>query len=100
MEPGQYTRTVLRQDRDFEVVSIVWAPGSSSKKHDHGQAWGLGGILEGRVYEEKDEVRVYYEAGSVLIEGPSTIHLLGNDGEKPAKTLHYYTPRLVMNFHE
>lgn len=45
--PGDYTRTRVYRDANFELLLLNWAPGAASAVHDHGgqHCWML--VLEG-----------------------------------------------------
>ncbi len=96
-----YTRTVLFENSQCEVVLISWPPGSRSAIHDHGTSEGAVIVLEGEVYEERrNEGRQYHAVLDVLEEHPATIHRMGNASAEPALTLHIYRPKLTMNFYD
>ncbi len=57
--PLSYTRTLLRRTDDFELVAMLWAAGSASPIHDHGDSrcWVvvLEGDLEVENYDRLDD---------------------------------------------
>jgi len=97
---NEYIRDILHREEEYEVVLITWPPGSRSRKHNHGNSCGLTRVLEGKIYEERDGKRSQHEKGSVIVETPDTIHVVGNDSAQEARSLHFYTPKLDMKFYD
>ncbi len=60
--PGDYTRTRVYRDANFEMLLLNWAPGAASAIHDHGgqHCWML--VLDGTL-DVDDYVRL--DAGEV-----------------------------------
>ena len=92
-----YSRKVLHQADDFEVVAIEWSEGRFSPPHNHGWSQCLVLIEEG-VFENtlemglKSEVRLF-EKGQVLNTPIASQHALRCVSAK-GRTLHVYTPRI------
>lgn len=55
--PGDYTRTRVYRDANFELLLLNWAPGAASAVHDHGgqHCWMM--VLDGAL-EIEDYVRL------------------------------------------
>ncbi len=59
LAPRAYTRTLLEKTDEYEVIAMLWAPGSVSPIHDHGDSrcWVI--VLEGSLdvenYDRLDE---------------------------------------------
>ncbi len=94
----KYTRNVLYQNDQFEIVNITWPLNSHSPMHNHGWSQCLVLIEEG-LFENtlslggKTEVQIL-EKGQVLNTPIGAIHemkCLSQFG----KTLHVYTPKIV-----
>ncbi len=105
MQSGGYVRAVLYRSPDgadgaegVEIVRIVWPPGSRTPNHDH-SATGIVIVVEGSLYEKKAGRTARISAGHTMIEGEVDLpHVVGNDGDAPAVSIHtYFTRRLTMN---
>ncbi len=101
-----YQRYVLFCCRYFEIVLVRWPPNSRSRAHDHGESNGLILVLCGRTYQKifKPETLKYdktesYGFGQWFREVPGPVHIMGNDNDTEAVTLHFYRGRLKMNFY-
>mgnify|MGYP003645338188 CR=1 FL=1 len=90
----------------FSVVSFVWSPGQSTPIHDHG-TWGVIGQLEGsecekhyrwKIHEASDGVCEFVQDGDAVSchEGSVTpvdiddVHLVTNEGDTVAISIHAY----------
>ncbi|MEK7191965.1 MAG: cysteine dioxygenase family protein [Patescibacteria group bacterium] len=99
----RYKRQLLYKDKKVEIVLIFWPSPSKSLPHDHGRSRGTIRVIEGEVYQDvfskktkKFLYRSYHAAGSIIKESLSTIHIMGNCGFRPARTVHTYRPPLKM----
>lgn len=99
----EYKRTVVFRTEDVEIIIIEWEPGSQTPIHDHRKSHGLVKILSGNLVEnvfslpnleQMDSMR--YQCGAVRFVTPGFIHSIKNVDQTSAKSLHIYTPRLVM----
>ena len=103
-----YKRRVIYQDKNLELVIILWPPGVSSPPHDHGKSRGAALVVQGRVFAEdyskhtkKFISRGVFGVGQCLAEDPSVIHVVGNNSRtRQAVTLHIYIPPLKMKFYD
>ncbi|MCE7982923.1 MAG: hypothetical protein DYG89_17200 [Caldilinea sp. CFX5] len=113
---GLYTRLLLNSfDDDFQIVVVLWGPGSRSPIHDHEETVGAVAALAG-VTEETKYYRLSQHGNQVeLLPGKSMtlqksavtpilpdeatqLHAMTNATSAWAATVHVYlTP--VMNFH-
>ena len=107
---GAYTRTRLQRNGAFEVVAMLWAPGSRSPIHDHGDSrcWVvvLDGNLDVENFERLDDgtdavadLRGFapsrLTSGAIdRRSGPKELHRVSNPFEHPAYTLQLYAAPL------
>lgn len=107
---GAYTRTRLQRTAEFEIVAMLWAPGSRSPIHDHGgsRCWVvmLDGNLDVENFERLDDgtgavANLRSFAPSQLTpgaidrrSGPNEFHRVGNPFERPAYSLQLYAAPL------
>lgn len=113
---GLYTRLLLNAfDDDFQIVVVLWGPGSRSPIHDHEETVGAVAALAGATQETK-----YYRLSHfgnqvellpgktmtlrksaitpILPDEATQLHAMTNATNEWAATVHVYlTP--VMNFH-
>jgi predicted metal-dependent enzyme (double-stranded beta helix superfamily) len=108
-----YARYPLYCDPEnrFEVIALVWQPGQKTLLHDHDGTWGAEGVIVGRMsvtnFEQVQELpgnRVELrplgdmfvnaqETGQLL--PPADCHIVANDGDGPAITVHVYGKQLL-----
>lgn len=94
MQAGGYTR---RELRGINGVEISWSPGARTPKHDHGTVGhGVVLVLEGEVYEIRDDKLRHYRAGEAFSLSGTTRHIVGNCTDRPAVTMHMYSSALSM----
>lgn len=104
-----YARHLLHKDPQnrFVVLALVWQPGQGTPIHDH-SCWGVMGLLENTleetIYERLDdgsrpdyaEIRetqggqVSAGSTSYLLPPYHEIHAIGNNGDRPAISVHVY----------
>ncbi len=98
-----YSRAVLHQDDDAEIVAIRWPAGSASLLHGHGSSSALARIVSGSLVEER-----YLPTGNDLLYQSATLTAGGTTFLPPGSfhrivapvesfALHAYSPRLVEN---
>ncbi len=107
---GTYTRTRLQRNDDFEIVAMLWAPGSRSPIHDHGESrcWVvmLDGDLDVENFQRLDDgsgaiadLRSFAPARLTAgaldnRSGPKELHRVSNPCERPAYSLQLYAAPL------
>ena len=90
-------RELRQRAHGIEAVQFTWAPGTRTPKHRH-HSRGIVKIQEGSLFEIKNGVKTYYEAGDVLLEVPlESVHIVGNDSDRVARSFHIYWPELTMD---
>lgn len=99
---GQYKRTVLKRSDEIEIAEITWEPGDRTKKHNHKDSNAWIAVLQGRIFEIRGGVKRYFEPGSDLkLEVPVGVaHIVGNDTNTPAISVHIFMPKLEMEYFE
>jgi rhodanese-related sulfurtransferase len=92
-----FTR-LLRTDT-VEVWLLGWTPGQQVPAHDHGGAAGAFTVVDGALVEDQLDSgswapgrRTSFPAGSRAHFGPDHAHVLGNRGDRPATSVHAYSP--------
>ena len=81
---------------DREVWLLTWLPGQATDLHDHGGSAGAFVVVSG-VLTEHTGVRLLPTAlpsGAGRRFDPHHVHRLGNEGTRPAVSVHAYSPRL------
>lgn len=89
----------LLTTEDAQLWLISWPPGARTGWHDHGTATGAFTVLRGRLVEHS------WADGGVVVRGLEAgdshafagghIHDVRNDDDRPALSLHAYSPRLT-----
>ncbi|EOP98701.1 cysteine dioxygenase family protein [Bacillus cereus] len=108
----QYARHSLYHDPldRFEIIALIWNPGQETTLHDHDGAWGVEGVLHGRIKvknflqrKQLSQTRIKLDyAGSVTLGVDSTgqllppadCHILKVDSNEKAVTIHIYGKKL------
>ncbi|CAM4020446.1 cysteine dioxygenase [Nocardiopsis rhodophaea] len=104
-DPDHYLQHVIHAEEDgsFSVVALVWLPGQQTPIHDH-VSWCVTGVHEGTELERRYELRgagetlhlvpvedVVNARGTVCgFAPPGDIHLVRNEGDSMAISLHVY----------
>ncbi len=95
-----YSREIIHQIRDFDVVLIGWMPGQKSPIHNHPTNGCLIYPIQGHLLEERfcDQLNPISEstigAGEYsYIDNGICVHRLGNAStSQPAVSVHIYSP--------
>lgn len=95
----KYQRNVILKTNFYELVCVCWLPGQFSSIHSHGTSFGAMRILEGQVTEDLYltpdnpvyQRRIYTPSDCSKVT-PETLHSVGNTSDKPASSLHLYSP--------
>lgn len=98
----KYTRNIIYNDDDFEIILICWDKFQSSKIHDHPEKGCLLKIMEGQLLEENfnkvnDEFIFLNRKNLVKNEisykiGHNGLHNIINEHENQSISLHIYSP--------
>jgi predicted metal-dependent enzyme (double-stranded beta helix superfamily) len=93
-----WTRLVLTDE--IEVWLIGWTPGQGTRPHNHGGASGAFTVVEGELAETYRDgptlpIRAEHRAGASAAFGPERVHIVRNDGESNATSVHAYSPPLL-----
>lgn len=95
-----YGRKCVFRSPRFEAIVMNWKPGQCSNIHDHGTSFGCVYAVSGKArnilftadFEEVGRVPLIHHA---IAEVPKGIfHLIENEGDDYAVTLHFYAPPL------
>ncbi|RBY81209.1 cysteine dioxygenase [Blastococcus sp. TF02-09] len=94
---------------DAQVWLLSWLPEQGTPLHDHGTSAGAFAVVRGTLTERvvatgRDGVRESADnltPGRVRYFGPHYVHQVTNHGDRPAVSVHVYTPGLTwMNSYE
>jgi len=86
----------------YELWLLSWLPGQQTGFHDHGDASGAFAVADGELLEStaqvgRREVRGRpLGAGAVRSFGPAYVHDVRNAGDRPAVSVHAYSPALSL----
>lgn len=106
-DPRKYTRTCLYRCPRYELVLLCWAPGQKTPIHLHNGAECWIYLLSGSLHESQYQINIPSEPQFVssnrLTEGMNAHlndvkggHILENDGDEYAVSLHLYTPPMAV----
>jgi hypothetical protein len=98
-EPGDAWAVPLLRGDSVEVALVSWAPGQSTRAHDHGGALGAWVVLDGELVEDHfDDLswharprRARVGPGVPVESGADRVHVVANPGPGPALTLQAHT---------
>ena len=107
--PERYARRLVHRDPDnrYTVIAMVWNVGQGTPLHDHAGIWCVecvykggirvtsynchGGDPEHDIVQFKQETVIHAGVGQAgALIPPFEYHVLENDGDTPAITLHVY----------
>ncbi|MEZ0578216.1 cysteine dioxygenase family protein [Nocardioides sp. MH1] len=99
MDPRPTERTWARllRTEDYELWLIAWPAGAATDWHDHGSSSGAFTVLRGALTEHTFDgglQLVRHEVGDGKAFGAGYAHDVRNDSDRPALSLHAYSPRL------
>ncbi|HVX23077.1 MAG TPA: cysteine dioxygenase family protein [Acidimicrobiales bacterium] len=88
---------LLELTNDVEVWVIHWPTGGHLQVHDHGGSagafWVVDGALEERyAAEDRSLRRRHIGTANGAAFGPRYVHDVRNDGDRPATSVHAYSP--------
>ena len=97
-DPDERTYVLLHRDADVEMYVVCWMPGHDTGFHDHDESAAAIAVVEGAVTEERlalaGTVETRLEQGDTVTIAREAIHRVRHTGERPAVTLHAYSPPL------
>ncbi len=98
-DPAARTYEQLRRDEHVAVWLICWMDDHDTGFHDHDISCGALAVADGEVVEERLAVggpplRRRIGVGEALDFGASDIHRVAYAGDRPAVTIHAYSPPL------
>ncbi len=105
VSPGQRTYERILLTATHEAWLICWPAGAELDLHDHGDSAGAFSVVAGRL----DETVVVdgapgarrHERGDTWAFGPGYVHAVANRGDRPATSVHVYSPPLgFMDFYD
>jgi hypothetical protein len=102
---GQRWHQRLYRDRRVDVWLIGWLPSQGTELHDHGGSAGaftvLAGELAEAVYRRGGSRELARRTGDSAGFGPRYVHDVRNLGDRPAVSVHAYSPPLTaMTFYD
>jgi quercetin dioxygenase-like cupin family protein len=89
----------------YEAWVICWPAGTALDLHDHGGSAGAFTVVAGQLDEttisDGQVGRQQYEPGDTASFGPAHVHAVANRGQRPATSVHVYSPPLhVMDYYD
>jgi hypothetical protein len=98
-----YERVLLTATHEAWV--ICWPAGTELELHDHGNSSGAFSVVAGHLDETTmvngDTVVRRLLPGATAHFGPSYVHAVANRGDRPATSVHVYSPPLeFMDFYD
>ncbi|MGB8861846.1 MAG: cysteine dioxygenase family protein [Ilumatobacteraceae bacterium] len=98
-----YERILLTATHEAWV--ICWPAGTELELHDHGNSSGAFSVVAGHLDEttvvDGDAVVRRLARGGTASFGPSYVHAVANHGNRPATSVHVYSPPLeFMDFYD
>jgi predicted metal-dependent enzyme (double-stranded beta helix superfamily) len=87
---------------EYEVWLLSWLPGQQTGFHDHGDAAGAFAIADGDLLESTAQVgrpavrSRSLATGTVRSFGPDYVHDVRNASDRPAVSVHAYSPALSL----
>jgi hypothetical protein len=102
-DPLQRAYAQLLRDAHVDVWLICWSEDHDTGFHDHDLSAGAVAVIDGAVREERlvlgrparAPIARTVRAGSSFAFGASDIHRVLHTGDRPAVTIHAYSPPLV-----
>ena len=92
------TYQLLHRDADVEVYLVCWMPGHDTGFHDHDHSAAAITVVEGAITEERlaitGTVARELKEGDTVTIAREAIHRVRHAGQRPATTLHAYSPPL------
>ena len=97
-------RRLLSTDH-YDAWLISWPPGTGLDLHDHGGSAGAFTVVAGALHETVAVGTAlsthHLRAGETSRFGIDHVHAVSNDGDRPATTVHVYSPPLQsIDFYE
>jgi hypothetical protein len=86
----------------YELWLLSWLPGQQTGFHDHGDAAGAFAVADGELLESTARLgrravaSRSLSAGAVRSFGPAYLHDVRNAGDRPAVSVHAYSPALSL----
>ena len=92
------TYALVHRDDDVELYLVCWMPGHDTGFHDHDHSSAAVAVLAGEVVEERlslaGAVERRVKSGELVTIAKEAIHRVRHTGDRPAVTLHAYSPPL------
>jgi Cysteine dioxygenase type I len=89
-------------DPSYELWLLSWLPGQQTGFHDHGDAAGAFAVAGGELLEStarpgrREIASQSLAAGAVRSFGPAYLHDVRNASDRPAVSVHAYSPALSL----
>jgi predicted metal-dependent enzyme (double-stranded beta helix superfamily) len=99
-DPGERVYAEIVRDERVSVWLICWMEDHDTGFHDHDRSAGAVAVLDGAVQEDRlalgsAPVSRVVEAGATFTFAAADIHRVLHAGDRPAVTLHAYSPPLA-----
>jgi len=95
----------IARTAEYEAWLICWPAGTELELHDHGDSAGAFSVVAGELDETTvvsgDPATRLLHAGDTSSFGPRYVHAVANVTDRPATSVHVYSPPLAfMDFYE
>ncbi len=98
-DPDRRTYGLIWDDEDVNAWVLCWSRDHDTGFHDHDISSAAITVLEGEVREDRLRLdgsarEIVYSAGASFTVPPDAIHRVLHSGDRPAVTIHAYSPPL------
>lgn len=98
-DPDRRTYGLIWDDEDVNAWVLCWSRDHDTGFHDHDISSAAITVLEGQVREDRLRLdgsarEIVYSAGGSFTVPPDAIHRVLHAGDRPAVTIHAYSPPL------
>ncbi len=98
-DAGRRTYGLICDSADFNAWVLCWSSDHDTGFHDHDISAAAIAVIEGQVREDRLRLdgsarETVYSAGATFTVAPDAIHRVLHAGDRPAVTIHVYSPPL------
>lgn len=98
-DPERRTYGLICDSEDFNAWVLCWSSDHDTGFHDHDVSAAAIAVIEGQVREDRLRLdgsarETVYSAGASFTVAPDAIHRVLHAGDRPAVTIHVYSPPL------
>lgn len=98
-DPSERQFVLVARTETLEVWAVAWMDGHDTGFHDHDDAAAAIAVIDGSVVDERlavggESISTEHAAGATFVVEAGGIHRVRHTGDRPAVTLHAYSPPL------